>query len=196
MTDLGQPLLGAVLAFAEAMLGVGMVLPGEVMVTGLATSMDSELRIALVVAVTLGATLGDHVNYWLGRGLGTKLSDSRLVARIGVQHWDRAVAMVRRRGAWAIVVSRLLPVVRTVVAAVAGVSHMRYRNFAAASLVGSALWAAVWVAAGEVLAGLLGQPAFLASLLAAGALVLGVAWAARGRHTRGPALAPVPVRGC
>ena len=194
--DLAQPLVGALLAFAEAMLGVGVVLPGEVMVTGIATATEGDVRIALFLAVTLGATTGDHVNYWLGRGLGDRLRDSRLVARIGVEQWEKAVAMVRRHGAWAVLVSRLLPVVRTLMAAVAGVSHVRYRSFVAASLAGSALWAALWVGAGEVVASLLGRPAVLLGVTAAALVVVVLRRVLRQRRVRSTLPAPLVVRTC
>jgi membrane-associated protein len=81
-----QSLIGGLLAFAEAMLGVGIVLPGEVMITGIASATDGAWRPALFLTVTLGATTGDHVNYWLGAQLGSRLPGSRIVARIGVHH--------------------------------------------------------------------------------------------------------------
>jgi len=175
-----EVLLGGALAFAEAMLGVGVVLPGEVMITGIAASIDDAWHAPLFLAVTVGATVGDHVNYWLGRLLGPRLRGSRLVARLGLQYWDRAVTMIQRHGARAVVVSRLLPVVRTLMAAVAGVSHLRYRSFAAASLVGSALWAALWVSAGGALGGLLENNALLVpALLVVGLLSLVVVLARR-----------------
>ena len=172
--------LGALLAFAEAMLGVGIVLPGEVMVTGVASSLEGDARIALFLAVALGASAGDHVNYWIGRALGPRLSGSRLVARIGLHHWDRAVRMTQRYGAWAVVLSRLVPVVRTLMAAVAGVSHLRYRSFASASLAGSALWAGIWVAAGRALGNLLADALLLLPVGAALVLALLV----RSAHRR------------
>ena len=189
--DLGQALLGGLAAFAEAMLGFGIVLPGEVMVTGIATTLDGEMRIALFVAVTLGATTGDHVNYWLGRGTGARLRDSRLVGWIGTGSWDQAVALVQQRGAWAVVVSRMLPVVRTLMAAVAGVSQLRYRSFAVASLTGSALWAALWIAAGQAVGRLLGQPLVLAGVVA---VVLSFLVLRRGRRARRVVLARTSTR--
>jgi len=172
------------------MLGAGIVLPGEVMVTAVATSVDGQWRAVLFLAVTVGATAGDHVKYWLGRGLGGRLRDSRLVARIGVAQWDRAVSMVQRRGAWAVLVSRLLPLVRTLMAAVAGASHLRYRSFAAASLVDSALWAAVWVAAGEAVVGLWGQPLLLIALIGLMATFVALRSIGRPRRTTLSATAP------
>lgn len=56
--------------------------------------------------------------------------------------------LVQRRAAPAVFVSTLLPVVRTVMPAVAGVAGMRYRWFAIASMMGSLVWVALWVSAG------------------------------------------------
>lgn len=150
--------LGAAAAFGESILGAGIVLPGEIVITGLATQLDPAARVALLTTVTLGATAGDHLNYWLGRSVGPRLRSSRVVEHIGHRHWDSAVRLVQRHGAWAVIGSRLVPVVRTLMAAVAGASRMDYPRFAVASLVGSVLWAAVWIAIGDVLRGLLQRP--------------------------------------
>jgi membrane protein DedA with SNARE-associated domain len=123
--------------------------------------------------VTLGAVAGDHLNYGLGRLLGARLPQSRLVRRIGVRHWDRGVDLLRTRGAIALVVSRLLPVVRTLMPAVAGVAHLRYRTFLVASVIGSTLWSLLWVAAGSLVTVLLraeAPGAVALGLLAVGAV--------------------------
>ncbi|HYF73788.1 MAG TPA: DedA family protein, partial [Nocardioides sp.] len=148
-------LLGGALAFAEAVLGVGLVLPGEAAVTSIAATTPTERLPWLVLFVTLGAVAGDHLNYGLGRALGARLPQSRVVRRVGTRHWDRGVELLRTRGAAALVVSRLLPVVRTLMPAVAGVAHLRYRTFLAASVIGSVLWSVLWVAAGSVVTALL-----------------------------------------
>lgn len=152
-----EVVVAGLLALAEAMLGVGIVLPGEVMITGIAASAGTGGRYALIIAVTAGATAGDHINYWLGRSNGDCLGKSRLMQRIGHQHWERAESLIRRHGAWALVISRLLPVVRTLMAAAAGVAGLGYRRFAAASLTGSTLWAVAWVSAGDVVRAVLDQ---------------------------------------
>lgn len=168
------PLLGGAAAFAEAVLGVGLVLPGEAAVTSIAATTTQGHLPALVVLVTLGAVAGDHLNYALGRLLGPRLAQSRIVRRIGARHWDRGVELLRTRGAVALVVSRLLPVVRTLMPAVAGVAHLRYRTFLAASILGSALWSLLWVAAGSLVTVLLRAEApgaiALVALTAAGAI--------------------------
>lgn len=183
LTDGFGPLvlgLAALFAFAESGLGLGSVLPGESMILALAVGMDQwQHKLLLLVAVATGASAGDHVGYGLGRHLGGRLRDTGAVRRMGVHHWDRAVAFVRRHGASAVILSRLLPVIRTLVPAIAGVSGLRYRQFLLASVTGSVLWAALWVGAGAaarwaftVLADALG-PAWI--LVGVGVTVLVVA---------------------
>ena len=144
------PVLAALFAFAESGLGLGSVLPGESLILALAVGMDAwHQKAVLLFAVAAGASAGDHVGYGLGRRLGTRLRETRAVRKIGIEHWDKAVDFVRRHGASAVVVSRLLPVIRTLVPAIAGVSELRYRQFLFASIAGSLIWAGLWVGAGS-----------------------------------------------
>jgi membrane-associated protein len=167
------------LAFAESGLGLGMVLPGETAVVLLSASMGSAAQmIGLGVAVTVGASLGDHVGYLLGRRYGTALVVTRAVRRLGRHHYVRATDLLRRRGGAAVFATRLVPVVRTLTPAAAGASGLPYRRFAIASLSGSALWSAVYVGGGSAVAGLtglasdlLGRASWLLLVLVATAVV-------------------------
>lgn len=144
-------LLGYVLAFAESGLGLGMVLPGETAIVVLAATVHSTpLLVLLGFLVALGATSGDHVGYWLGRRYGARLRGSKIVARVGQQPFDRAMGLLERHGSWAVFLTRLLPVVRTLTPAAAGVSGLAYRRFLPASIAGSALWASLYVGGGAV----------------------------------------------
>lgn len=142
-------LLAAILALTESAIGLGVVLPGEVAITGIAIGLQGPAQlIGLVLAVAAGAVLGDHIGYLVGRRGGTRLGSSRLVRRLGTDRWERATAMVRRHGSLAVLVSRVLPFVRTVTPAVAGASGLGYAAFAVASAAGSLGWATLWVTAG------------------------------------------------
>ncbi|SED89606.1 DedA family protein [Ruania alba] len=142
-------LLGGVFAFAESALGLGLAFPGEtaVLALGAATTTGADVAWALGV-VAVGASLGDHVGYLIGRKLGPALRESALVRRIGVRHWDAGSRMMGTYGTWAIAGSRLLPGVRTVVPAVAGAAGVTYRSFVLGSLLGAASWSGLWVGAG------------------------------------------------
>ncbi|MFV2171582.1 DedA family protein [Actinomadura sp. LOL_016] len=152
LSDLPFPLLLAVaglLAFAESGLGVGSVVPGETAVVILGAAAADPVRYpVMLVVVALGVTAGDHVGYWLGRTNGERMRETRAVRRLGVRHWDRATGALHRYGAAAVFVTRLVPVVRTLTPAAAGVANVPYRRFLLASLAGSLLWSAVFVSLG------------------------------------------------
>lgn len=152
IATLGQVVTGYLMAFAESGLGIGIFLPGETVVVVLAAAMPNGLATAaLLLAVAAGATTGDHLGFWIGRRSGDRLRASKVVQRLGVQHFDRATDLLRRRGPVAIVGTRLLPVVRTIVPAAAGASGLAYRRFLPASVAGSLLWATLYVGGGTVL---------------------------------------------
>lgn len=188
--------LGAGFAFAESALGLGILLPGEVAISGVAAGVSGPLgMVSLVLAVALGASAGDHVGYAMGRRFGPRFGESRLVRRVGIDRWDRATAMVQRWGALAVLVSRILPFVRTVLPAVAGAGGLRYRRFLAASVVGGLAWASLWVGAGASVAasGILGHPLWLGAAALAAVLVA-VTFRVVRRRLSGPEREPCRVR--
>ncbi|MGA8257306.1 MAG: VTT domain-containing protein [Nocardioides sp.] len=185
-------LAAAMLAFAEAALGLGAVLPGEVAIVALASGLNGTSTTVAILAVALAASTGDHVGYVLGRVYGTKLAETRLVEKVGRDKWDAATRLTQRYGVPALLVSRLLPFVRTLMPAVAGVAGLNYRRFVIASILGSLLWSLLWVGAGGLVstAGILDDPQTLivALILAAIALLAakrGLGWL---KAQAGPAL--------
>lgn len=143
--------LSGAFAAAESGLGIGIAVPGETVVLVLAASLDNPAALmSLFVTVTFASSAGDHVGYVLGRRYGDRLRDVPLVRRMGRDHWDRAVRSFHRYGAWSVFLTRLLPVVRTLTPATAGVAGVRYRRFLPASLAGAALWSALYVVSGAL----------------------------------------------
>jgi membrane-associated protein len=171
--------IGFCLAFAESGLGLGMVMPGETAIVVLASTTDTTTGLVVLgVVVAIGASLGDHVGFLIGRRYGDRLGETRAVRRLGRQHYDRAMDLLRRRGGTAVFMTRLVPVVRTLTPAAAGASGLPYRRFVPASLAGSALWATVYVGGGSVVGGVaglatdvLGRAAWLVLVLLALAVV-------------------------
>jgi len=174
-------LLGFLLAFAESGLGLGAIIPGEVAISSLATGADGTAPLLVLgVAVAIGATSGDHLGLIIGRHGGVRLRESRIMRRIGPARWDRAADLVQQHGFWAVLASRLLPFVRTVMPAVAGAAGLRYRSFLAASVLGAVAWSAVWVGAGAGVAasGVLDHPWLIAVVAMLATILL------LRRHTR------------
>ncbi|MFF0740323.1 DedA family protein [Streptomyces sp. NPDC004111] len=182
--------LGAAGAFsaAESGLGIGVVVPGETAVLIAGAAVDGRaLLIALFVVVALAASCGDHVGYVLGRRYGDRLRGMALLRRITDAQWDRAVAALHRRGAWAVFLTRLLPVIRTLTPAAAGMAKVRYAHFLPASLAGAAMWSALYVFGGALAgasAGKLGEHLGTVGWVVVGVLgvLAGVFWSLRRRR--------------
>jgi membrane-associated protein len=148
--------------------------------------------VGLLLAITLGAVTGDHLGYAIGRRSGSRIHSWAPVRRMGDARWGAAQSFVHRRGAGALVVGRLVPVVRTLLPIVAGAATMRYRSFLWASVCGCLLWAAVWFSGGALLRNLtqLSDPTWV--VLAATVVVTSLAvWLGivRPRRQRGTPVA-------
>ena len=146
--------LACMLLFAavDAALGIGAVLPGEtgIVLAAVTLSDRPELPAAGVFVAALGAFLGDHVGFAVGRGLGARLGDTRLIKRLGRDRWEKARYYVAGRF-WIVILARLLPGIRTLVAAAAGASAVPYSRFATACSVAALLWAGLWVVGGALI---------------------------------------------
>lgn len=163
-------------AVIDAALGVGAVLPGETGIVLAAIALaDSPAHVALaVVAAAAGAFLGDHIGFAVGRTLGPRLGETKLIKRLGQDRWMTARDFVARRF-WVVIVARLMPGIRTLVAAAAGASTIRYRRFAAICAVAAVIWATLWVVGGATIGRVLLEIVdqyTIPSLLVAGAAIV------------------------
>src|SRR5680860_201980 len=80
------------------------------------------------------------VGYEIGRTVGPPLY-TRNGRLLKPEHFDKAHAFFEKHGNTAIVLARFVPVVRTFITAVAGVSKMDRRQFFTYSFIGALLWA-------------------------------------------------------
>jgi membrane-associated protein len=152
---LPQPaLVGATggLVFFECTIGLGFIAPGEAGLLIAATTVDSVSRFLILWAVvTVAAGIGDSIGYAIGRRFGPQLRETKLIQKYGVEGWDKATGILRKRGAWAVFFARFLPVVRTLTPAAAGTSGLPYRKFLPAVVAGAACWSAMHIALGAAL---------------------------------------------
>jgi membrane-associated protein len=140
----------------------------------------------LVAAAALGAFLGDHLTYTLGR----RGHLDRVAAALGhraLTATRSASTAIADRGAPAILAARYVPVGRVVVNLAAGAAAFPRRRFAVLTGLGGLLWAAYSVAIGAFAGRVIpGGPLTAALVGVAVALTLGVLvdhllrrWAAR-----------------
>ena len=94
-----------------------------------------------IVALCVAAFLGNVAGYEIGRAIGTPLyeRDGRILKK---KYFDQTTAFFDKHGNKALVIGRFVPIVRTFITVVAGVSRMDRRRFFTWSAVGAVLWAA------------------------------------------------------
>jgi membrane-associated protein len=118
------------------------LLPGEsLLFTGGLLAAHGTLDIwVLAPAVALVAILGDQTGYFIGRRIGPALfkkEDSRFFKK---HYVTDSHAFFEKYGAWAIILARFMPFIRTFTPVIAGVSYMRYPVFLGFDIVGGTLW--------------------------------------------------------
>jgi membrane protein DedA with SNARE-associated domain len=135
--------LVAALAFGEAAVLMGFVLPGETaVILGGVIASQGNVNLAIMIVVAAAAAIaGDSVGYEVGRLIGPRLLSIRPLRRrqAGI---EKAREFVTRWGAWAVVLGRLTAFLRAVVPGLAGMGGMHYPRFLMANAIGGILWAA------------------------------------------------------
>ena len=130
------------LAFAEAALFLGFVLPGETaLVLGGALCATGVFQLAAFLpAAIIAAILGDSTGYEFGKRLGPRMRTTRVGRRIGDKRWGAAEWIFDRHGGKAVFFGRAQAVLRALVPALAGSSGMRYRTFLPWNAAGAVVW--------------------------------------------------------
>ncbi len=122
------------------------ILPGDSLLFAIGLFISTgDFSMNLVVAMVLlsiAAFAGNVVGYEIGRAIGTPLyqREGRFLKK---KYFDDSHAFFEKHGAKALVIGRFVPIVRTFITVVAGVSRMDRRHFFVWSGVGAVLW--VWV---------------------------------------------------
>ncbi|MGI9422546.1 MAG: DedA family protein [Hyphomicrobiaceae bacterium] len=132
------------LAFGESLAGVSLLLPFWALLVGigaLVVVMSPEFM-AVWVAASVGAALGDWVSFLLGYYCQARIAASWPLNK-HPELLPRARAFLNRYGAWAIVLGRFSGPFRATVPLVAGAVHMNAVTFQAANWSSAFLWAFV-----------------------------------------------------
>ncbi|MDQ1738719.1 MAG: rane-associated protein [Pseudonocardiales bacterium] len=129
------------LAFSEAALFFGFVLPGEtaVIIGGVLAYQHSVSLTVMAMVVVAAAILGDSVGYEVGKRYGGRLLGSRIFAK-----HQQAIAdgqhFLRRSGGRAVFLGRFTAFLRAVMPGMAGASQMPYRKFLIFNALGGITW--------------------------------------------------------
>ena len=111
----------------------------------------------LLIVGTLGSTLGNYAWFVAGDRLGYRRLKP-LVTRWGrwlTVRWsdiEAATEFFQRHGQWVVFALRFSPFLRTLISLPAGLSHMRHGRFLVFTFAGAAVWNALLIHGGKLLA--------------------------------------------
>jgi membrane protein DedA with SNARE-associated domain len=142
-------LVAGLFVFAEDALFVGFVLPGETvaLLAGAAAKLGHVSLVGVLVVVVVAAIVGDTVGYEVGRLVGPRVLNLRILAKRR-ERLDDARTFLARRGGTAVFLGRWVAFFRAVMPALAGTSRMRYPKFLAFNAAGGIAWGATVVLLG------------------------------------------------
>jgi membrane protein DedA with SNARE-associated domain len=168
----------------------GLPFPSEVImpVAGVLAATGHLDFVAAVLAGALGNLVGSLAAYVIAARFGTPvlLGPGRWVG-FSPHHLELATGWFRRYGLPAVLVGRVLPVVRTYISFPAGLARLRLGPFAALTLIGALPWCTALAAAGYYLgthydrvSGPIQKAAIVIAVVVVACLVL---WYVRGRSS-------------
>ncbi|MFF8409342.1 DedA family protein [Streptomyces omiyaensis] len=178
------PILAAVV-LAESLLLIGAFVPTlTLLLTAGALARTGELHLLLVIATATGAVItGDFLAHRTGRLLGPRLRTAGIGRRIPAATWQRAVTLMARHGGRALLITRFIPVIRTLSPHLAGATGQPYHRIAPFSALAAPVWAAAEAGAGYAAVPSL-QHALTFGVPAVAALLAAAAGAALWRKNR------------
>lgn len=123
-------------------------IPSEVILTfgGFMTTCTDMQVWWVIAASTVGSLLGAVVLYYAGRLLGADKVMTLLDGKVGkILHFRRvdvesAMAWFEKRGNWAVLLCRCVPIVRSLISIPAGMAKMPFLPFFVLTTVGSFVW--------------------------------------------------------
>lgn len=144
-------LIVTLLVFAEDAIFVGFVIPGETaaVLGGVAASQGHVVLGVMIVLVVAAAIIGDSVGYEVGKHVGPRLLQAKMLDKHRGR-LDKAQEYLARRGGWAVFLGRFTAFFRAMMPALAGTSRMPYRRFLIFNAAGGIVWGTTFVVLGYV----------------------------------------------
>ncbi len=134
-------LLIGVIAFFESLVGIGLIVPGSVLIVFcgfLAAHGKGDIQV-IMAAGAAGAVIGDLLSYWAGARFGPRLSSLKPLAR-RQDLFRRAELFFAAHGGKSVFLGRFFGPLRGVIPFVAGSALMPPAGFFGYALVSGILW--------------------------------------------------------
>lgn len=138
---------------AESGLFFAIYLPGGSMLftAGLLASQGILNIWILLVTVIVAATLGDTIGYWFGAWVGPALYRRKNSRFLKQEHLQQTRIFFEEHGAKTVLLARFVPIVRTFAPILAGVGNMNYSTFLFYNVLGAVIWGGGFTLAGYFL---------------------------------------------
>ncbi|MCS7215441.1 MAG: DedA family protein [Thermodesulfovibrio sp.] len=130
------------IVFSETGFVVTPFLPGDSLLfaVGALSSREFICPWSSFIILSLAATLGNTLNYHIGKYLGPKVFSKENSLFFNKKHLQTTAEFYEKHGAKTIIIARFLPIIRTFAPFVAGIGKMRYSKFQAYNIFSSLLW--------------------------------------------------------
>ena len=130
--------------FAETGLFFGFFLPGDYLLflAGMfvATGKLDVTIYTLIIGLIIAAVSGNFVGYWFGLKTGPVLYHRPDSFFFKKKYLKAAEVYYRKQGAFALIMGRFIPIVRTFAPIIAGVVKLEFKRFALFNIAGAILW--------------------------------------------------------
>ncbi len=132
--------------YAETGLFFGFFLPGDYLLflAGMFVAtgkLDVNIYV-MVLGLIVAAILGNFTGYWFGRKTGPVLYNRKDTFLFKKKYLLAAEKYYRKQGAFALIMGRFVPIVRTFAPIFAGVVKLDFKKFAFYNVAGAVIWIA------------------------------------------------------
>ena len=152
---IGAYLILFFIIFLETGAVILAILPGDSLLVGAGAfaSTDDLNVVALLVGFYVATLLGDMLNYKIGKYLGEKYHRSRFEDRslfkfINKENFDKVHHFFTHKGRRAFLISRFIPVARTLTPFIAGFTNVNFLDISFFMFIGNAMWTVLYVMIG------------------------------------------------
>ena len=130
--------------FTETGLIVMPLLPGDSLLFAagaLAARPSNELSVWVIIPLLIvAALLGDNVNYFVGKFLGTQIKSRERILFFKREYITETEKFYTKYGGRTVIIARFIPIVRTIAPFVAGAGSMSYSTYIKFCILGALLW--------------------------------------------------------
>ncbi|MDF2836733.1 MAG: associated Golgi protein-related protein [Paenibacillus sp.] len=135
-------------------------IPSEVILTfgGFMTTYTNLTPVGVIIVATLGSLIGAIILYIIGRLLGVERLERIIdrwgkVLRVKKEDVRKADAWFDKYGYWAVLLCRMVPLIRSLISLPAGMSGMKFVPFLFFTTIGTLIWNTILVSVGTAVGG-------------------------------------------